>query len=73
MPMPGVALILKCSACGSKNVTTRPDWREHKAPGAGRGQRLLAAVLQAPSRIGVHLAPLTRVLSELFQRRLEAW
>ena len=35
MPVSEVALILKCSVCGSKNVTTRPDWREHRAPGRG--------------------------------------
>jgi len=35
MPVPDVALVLKCSACGSRNVTTRPDWREHRAPGRG--------------------------------------
>jgi len=31
--VPDVALRLKCSACGSKNIHTRPDWREHKAVG----------------------------------------
>ena len=25
LPVPDVALVLKCSACGSKNVRTRPD------------------------------------------------
>ena len=28
-----VALVLKCSVCGSKNVVTRPDCREHRAAG----------------------------------------
>ena len=35
IPVSDVALALKCSVCGSKNVTTRPDWREHRAPGRG--------------------------------------
>ena len=33
IPVSDVALALKCSVCGSKNVVTRPDWREHKAAG----------------------------------------
>jgi hypothetical protein len=28
MPVPDVALRLKCSACGSKQVVTRPNWIE---------------------------------------------
>ena len=28
LPVPDVALRLRCSACGSKRVTARPDWRE---------------------------------------------
>jgi ribosomal protein L44E len=32
--MPDVALRLRCSACGSKRIITRPDWRE-KALGRG--------------------------------------
>jgi hypothetical protein len=28
LPVPDVALRLRCSACGSKNVTTRPDLSE---------------------------------------------
>ena len=27
-PVPDVALRLRCSACGSRNVKTQPDWRE---------------------------------------------
>ena len=34
--VPDVALKLRCSKCGSKRITTRPNWLEHKAPGAGR-------------------------------------
>ena len=29
MPAPDVALRLRCSMCGSKQVVTRPNWREH--------------------------------------------
>jgi len=28
VPVPDVALRLRCSACGSRNVKTIPDWRE---------------------------------------------
>ncbi len=28
VPVPDVALRLRCSACGSRNVKTQPDWRE---------------------------------------------
>jgi hypothetical protein len=30
LPVPDVALRLRCSACGSKRIVTRPNWREHK-------------------------------------------
>ena len=33
--VPDVALRLRCSACGSKNITTRPDWTHHAAHGRG--------------------------------------
>ena len=33
--VPDVALRLRCSACGSKKITTRPDWTHHKAHGRG--------------------------------------
>jgi hypothetical protein len=33
--VPDVALRLRCSACGSKKITTRPDWSQHKAHGRG--------------------------------------
>jgi hypothetical protein len=29
--VPDVALRLRCSACGSKNIATRPDWTHHQA------------------------------------------
>ncbi len=32
-PVPDVALRLRCSACGSRNVKTQPDWQG----GNGRG------------------------------------
>ena len=35
LPVPDVALMLRCSACGSKRTTTRPNWQEHKAHGLG--------------------------------------
>ena len=35
--VPNVALKLRCSKCGSKRITTRLNWLEHKAPGTGRG------------------------------------
>ena len=28
LPVPDVALRLRCSGCGSRKVTTRPDWTE---------------------------------------------
>ena len=28
VPVPDVALRLRCSACGSRNVKTQPEWRE---------------------------------------------
>ena len=27
-PVPDVSLRLRCSACGSRNVKTQPDWKE---------------------------------------------
>jgi hypothetical protein len=33
LPAPDVSLRLKCSACGSKQIVTGPNWREHKAAG----------------------------------------
>jgi len=46
LPVPDVALRLRCSACGSKHTVTRPNWREHKrktgegwiAPGRMQGR-----------------------------------
>jgi hypothetical protein len=29
LPVPDVALRLRCSGCGSKQIVTRPNWREH--------------------------------------------
>ncbi len=29
LPVPDVALRLRCSSCGSKRIVTRPNWREH--------------------------------------------
>ena len=34
--VPDVADRLRCSACGSKRIATRPNWLEHKASGRGR-------------------------------------
>ncbi len=37
-PVPDVALRLRCSACGSRNVKTQPDWKEGSwARGYGKG------------------------------------
>ena len=36
MPVPDFALRLRCAVCGSRRVTTRPDWREMNAPGMMR-------------------------------------
>ena len=33
IPVSDVALALKCSVCGAKNVVTRPDWHGHRAAG----------------------------------------
>ena len=46
LPVPDVALRLRCSGCGSKQIVTRPNWREHKrntgegwiAPGRMQGR-----------------------------------
>lgn len=38
LPVPNVALRLRCSACGSKRVQTRPDWARSTAAGTGRRQ-----------------------------------
>ena len=35
LPVSDVALMLRCLACGSKNVTTRPDWHAQPARDAG--------------------------------------
>jgi hypothetical protein len=34
--IPNVGLRLVCSECGSTEVQTRPNWREHRAHGKGR-------------------------------------
>src|ERR687897_116541 len=36
LPVPDVALRLRCSACGSRNVKTQPDWKQ----GGSRSQRI---------------------------------
>ena len=33
LPVPDVALRLKCSKCGSKDIETRPEWRELRISG----------------------------------------
>ena len=33
LPVPDVALRLKCSRCGSKDIETRPEWRELRRSG----------------------------------------
>jgi hypothetical protein len=39
LPVPNVALRLRCSACGSRNVKTVPDWREEQwAKDCGQGR-----------------------------------
>lgn len=35
-PVPDIALRLRCSRCGSKAVSTRPDWREANASGLAK-------------------------------------
>jgi hypothetical protein len=35
VPVPDLALRLRCSVCGSKAVKTRPDWTEYRAAGMG--------------------------------------
>ena len=36
LPVPDVALRLRCSACGSRQIKTMPDWSVTTAYGAGR-------------------------------------
>ena len=31
-PVPDVGLRLVCSQCGGKDISTRPNWREHARP-----------------------------------------
>jgi hypothetical protein len=35
VPVPDLAIRLLCSACGSKNVRSRPNWSEYRAVGHG--------------------------------------
>jgi hypothetical protein len=37
LPVPDVALRLKCSRCGSKDIETRPEWRELERPRSAEG------------------------------------
>jgi hypothetical protein len=51
VPVPDVALRLRCSGCGSKNVGTVPDWREGpcaRATGGDFGTRLNAGPVYGP-------------------------
>src|SRR5829696_7213613 len=44
-PVPDVSMRLRCSACGSRNVKTQPDWREGQWArnyGKGSTQRITA-------------------------------
>jgi hypothetical protein len=36
LPVPDIALRLRCSRCGSKAVSTRPSWQEYSASGAAK-------------------------------------
>jgi hypothetical protein len=54
LPVPDVALRLRCSACGSKNIATRPNWREHKR---NTGEGWIAARTDARA-IGLAAFPL---------------
>ena len=33
MPVPDVGLRLRCSACGGREIETRPDWLDYRAAG----------------------------------------
>ena len=35
LPVPDLALRLRCSRCGSRSIHTRPNWAELKAAGMG--------------------------------------
>jgi hypothetical protein len=35
LPVPDVALKLRCSKCGSRSIHTRPNWTEMQAAGMG--------------------------------------
>ena len=51
VPVPDLALRLRCSACGSKAVKTRPDWTEFRAAGMGQlGPKPPRATSSARSR-----------------------
>lgn len=34
-PVPSIKFRMRCSACGSRPIDVRPDWRKYKAQGAG--------------------------------------
>jgi hypothetical protein len=36
IPVPDVALRLRCSRCGSRSIQVRPNWSEMWVPGIGR-------------------------------------
>ena len=36
LPVPDVALKLRCSKCGGRRIHTRPNWAEHRGHGMGR-------------------------------------
>jgi hypothetical protein len=38
-PVPAVSLRLQCSACGSRNVKTQPDWQRGRTGSRSRQQR----------------------------------
>jgi hypothetical protein len=39
LPVPNVALRLRCTQCGGRDIRTRPDWREMHAAGMAPARR----------------------------------
>jgi hypothetical protein len=51
-PVPDVALRLRCSACGLRNVKTHPDWKGRRmGEGIGGRPKLSLLVLNYTSKL----------------------
>jgi hypothetical protein len=39
MPVPDIGLKLRCSACGGREIATRPNWLDRPRPGKAKDHR----------------------------------